>query len=177
MIGIRSMLLRSGLRGLAAAALVPALAAPAAARWIDTVDGWEVNMTPQTCTMTTTFSDDTTVGLVWAPATAELGFVAATPPTPEMAGRKTAPLALTFDGRSAVTQWEDQAAAVIPGDNSVGLLGHWGAAHTAQLAGAVQAARHVRVRVGARDLGEYEIGKSGAAYQALLRCGRLIADG
>jgi hypothetical protein len=168
------MAIRSMLTGLAAAALVPALAAPAAARWIDTVDGWEVEMTPATCTMTTTFSDDTTVGLVWSPATSELGFVAATPPTPDLSGRKTAPLALTFDGKSPVTEWEDQAAAVIPGDNSVGLLGHWGAQYTEQLAGAVQAARHVRVRVGTRDLGEYEIGRSGAAYQALLKCGRLL---
>ena len=87
---------------------------------------------------------------------------------------RTAPLALTFDGKSPVTEWEDQAAAVIPGDNSVGLLGHWGAQYTEQLAGAVQAARHVRVRVGTRDLGEYEIGRSGAAYQALLKCGRLL---
>lgn len=169
MIGIRSTL-----KGLAIAALAPALAAPAAARWIDTVDGWEVNMTAQTCTMTTTFSDDTTVGLVWAPATSELGFVAATPPTADLAGRKTAPLALAFDGKSPVTEWEDQLAEVIPGEASVGLLGHWGAEHTEQLAGAVQAARHVRVRVGARDLGEYEIGGSAAAYQALLKCGRLL---
>ena len=166
--------IRSTVRGLAAAALVPALAVPAAARWIDTIDGWEVTMTGRTCTMTTSFSDNTAVGLVWSPATSELGFVAATPPTSDIAGRKTAPLALTFDGKSPVTEWEDQAAAVIPGDDRVGLVGHWGAEHTGQLADAVEAARHVRVRIGGRDLGEYELGESRAAYQALLKCGRLL---
>jgi hypothetical protein len=168
------MAIRSTTRALAAAALVSALAAPAAARWIDTIDGWEVTMAGRTCSMTTTFSDDTTIGLVWSPATAELGFVAATPPTPDIAGRKTAPLSLTFDGQSAVTEWEDQAAGVIPGDTSVGLLGHWGAEHSQQLAGALAAAKHVRVRIGARDLGEYAIGRSRSAYQALLKCGRLL---
>ncbi len=99
----------------------------------------------------------------------------ATALTQNLQGKKPAyTIQSTFDGKSPVTEWEDQAAAVIPGDDRVGLIGHWGAEHTGQLADAVEAAQHVRVRIGGRDLGEYELGESRAAYQALLKCGRLL---
>ncbi len=166
--------IRSTLTGVALAALVPLFASPAAARWIATVDGWEVNMTPKTCTMTTTFSDDTTLALVWSPSTSELGFMAGVPRAPDLAARKTAPLALSFDGDGPYTQWEDQAARVIPGDGGVGVLGNWGAGHADDLARTVIGASEVSVRVGNRDVGEYPLSGGESAYQALMKCGRLL---
>jgi hypothetical protein len=170
MIGIRSML-----KGLAAAVLVPALAAPAAARWVDTVDGWEVDMAPKICTMTTTFSDNTSIALVWSPSTSELGFMAGVPRTPDIVARKTAPLELSFDGEGPYNQWEDQVARVVPGEDSVGVVGNWGAEHAGELAKAVASASHVGVRVAGRDVGRYELSGGGDAYQALMKCGRLLA--
>jgi hypothetical protein len=168
--------IRSTRKGLALAALLPVLASPASARWINSIDGWDLNSTPKTCAMSTTFDDDVTIALVWSPSTSELGFMAGAPSTPALAGRKTAPLALSFDGDGPYTQWEDQAAKVIPGDKNVGVIGNWGAEHSDQLASAVAGASHVDVRIGDRDLGQYQLSGSKAAYQALMKCGRLLAS-
>jgi hypothetical protein len=170
MIGFRSML-----GGAVAAALVAGLAGPAGARSLKTVEGWEINATPKTCSMASTFSDDVTIGLIWAPSTGELGFMAGLPHSYGVGGQKTAPVSISFDGEGPYTLWEDQSAAVINGADSTGVIANWGAQHADDLAKAVAASTHVRVRVGDRDLGSYALAGSPAAYQALMRCGRLLA--
>lgn len=164
------------LAGAALAALAGALAAPAAAREFDPVAGWNLNATPKTCTMSTTFTDDVTIGLVWAPSTSELGFMTAVPHSYDLGGRKTAPVVLSFDGHGPYNEWEDQRATVVNGNDSTGLIANWGAEHTDDLAKAVKAASHVTVRVAERDVGTYDLTGTKDAYQALLRCGRLIAS-
>jgi hypothetical protein len=95
----------------------------------------------------------------------------------DLAARKTAPLALSFDGDGPYTQREDQAARVVPGESSVGVLGNWGAGHAEDLAKAVAGASHVGVRVAGRDVGRYALSDSESAYQALMKCGRLLGTG
>lgn len=162
--------------GGAALAVLVSLASPAAARSVKTVEGWEINSTPKTCTMASTFSDNVTIALVWAPSTGELGFMAAVPNSYDLGGRKTAQLSLSFDGEGPYSVWEDQSATVLSGKDSAGVIANWGADHADDLAKTVAASSHVRVRVGDRDVGSYELAGSPAAYQALMRCGSLLAS-
>jgi hypothetical protein len=166
---------RSLINGIALGALLPALAAPAAAHSIKTIEGWEINATAKTCSMTTTFTDNVTISVIWAPTTGELGFMAAVPPDSyDLGARTTAPLELSFDGDGSYREWQDEKATLLRGNDSVGVIGNWGAEHAQQLAGTVTTASHVTVRVGDREVGRYELSGSPAAYQALLRCGKLL---
>jgi hypothetical protein len=161
---------------LAAAAAALALAAPAGARDVSTIDGWELNATGKACSMTSTFSDDVTIGLIWTPATGDLSFIAAGPKWDELRAQATAALELSFDGDSPYSQWEDQRANVMPnGVGKLAVIGSWGASHKEDLAKAVAAASKVTVRVGGRDLGEYDLAGSPAAYRALMKCGTQVA--
>lgn len=167
---------RSTIASLAFAALVTVLAAPAAARDISTIDGWELSTTGKTCTMATTFDDDVTIGLVWSPKTGELGFMAAGLRWNELQDRKTTPLDLSFDGTGPISQWEDQRATVVLGGaGKTAAIANWGADHADELAKAVAGASHVTVRVGDRDLGSYDLAGNTSAYRALMRCGNQIA--
>jgi hypothetical protein len=154
----------------AAAALV--LAAPAGAREVSTIDGWELNSTGKACSMTSTFSDDVMIGLIWTPATGSLSFIAAGPKWNELRAQKTAAVELTFDGGSPYTQWEDDRATVVPnGIDKLSVIADWGPSHKDDLAKAVAAASKVSVKVGGRDLGAYDLAGSPAAYRALMKCG------
>jgi hypothetical protein len=166
---------RSILEGLAFAALSLTLAGPADARSVKTVEGWELNMTPKTCSMAATFADNVTISLIWAPKTRELGFMAALPHSYGLGKQKTTELDLAFDGDGAYRQWQDQYATLLGGRDSDGVIGNWGAEHSDQLAKAVAAAEHVTVRVGGREVGRYDLAGSPAAYQALLNCGKQLA--
>jgi hypothetical protein len=166
-----SMISTIGPCALAAAAL--ALAAPAGAR---TVDSWEVVPNQQNCTMLSTFEDDVSIGLVWAPKTGELGFVAALPRPSGLGERPVAAIALTFDGDAPLTEWEDQQAAVLAGPVNDTVIANWGAAHADELARAVGAASHVAVSIGGRKIGTYDLSGSDAAYRALSRCGGQLAS-
>jgi hypothetical protein len=155
---------------LAAAAL--AFAAPAGAR---TINGWEVSANGQTCTMMSTFEDDVAVGLIWSPRSGELGFVATVPHPSGLGGQAAATLALTFDGDTPLTEWEDKRAAVVAGKYGDAVIGNWGAAHSDALATAVAGANHVVVRVGGRTVGTYDLAGSPAAYYELTHCGSRLA--
>jgi hypothetical protein len=157
---------------LALGAVTLALAAPAGAK---TVDSWEVSSSGKTCTMVSTFADDVTVGLILSPKTGELGFIATLPHPNGVRGAPTAQLQLAFDGDSPYTQWEDERATVVAGLDNDAVISTWGAAHSEELAKAVSAASHVKVRVGDKDIGTYDLAGSPAAYRALTRCGGLIA--
>ena len=167
MMGIRSMF--------ATALLASAAIAPAGARTMDSVAGWEMTQTTRNCTMTSTFSDNVSVGLVWAPQTGELGFIASLPHPQPLKNNGKAALALSFDGSTPYTQWDDDAAAVVDGPENVAVIANWGAGHADDLARAVAASGHVTVAVGGRTVGTYELSGSPAAYQALKRCGKLVA--
>jgi hypothetical protein len=161
---------------LLALAAAAALAGPAAARDVATIDGWELNSTGKACSMTSTFSDDVTIGLVWSPATGELSFLAAGPKWNELRAQKTAALELSFDGDARFAQWEDQQARVVPnGVDKLAVISTWGADHKDDLAKAVAGASRVTVRVGTRELGAYDLSGSPAAYRALIRCGSRMA--
>jgi len=149
-----------------------ALAAPAGAR---TIDGWEVVSDGQHCTMTSTFADNVSVGLIWAPKTGELAFMTAVPHLKELRGQAVAPVELTFDGTGPYTQWEDQRATVVSGLDNDALIANWGPAHADELAKAVGASGHVAVRVGGKEIGTYDLSGSPAAYRALTRCGSQLA--
>jgi hypothetical protein len=168
---VRSLLIGLALAGLAAA--------PASARkysdQADTVAGWDLTSTPQTCSMASTFADDVTIALVWAPSTGELGFLAAVPKPDALAGQKTAALALSFDGDGPYSQWEQAGAPVVIGEDNVAVIGNWGKDHADDLARTVGGSTHVRVRIGDRDVGSYDLSGNQAAYKALLRCGQQIA--
>lgn len=166
---------RSLLKGLALAMPVACLAAPAGARSIKTIEGWDLNSTPKTCSMATTFSDDVTISLVWAPTTGELGFMAAVPNSYDFDGQKTAPIDLTFDGGGPYRIWQDQHAILVRGKDSIGVIANWGAEHADDLAKTVAAASHVAVRVGDHDFGQYDLSGAPAAYRELMRCGELLA--
>ena len=161
---------------LAAAGAALALAAPAGARDVATIDGWELNSTGKACSMTSTFSDDVMIGLIWSPASGELSFIAAGPKWNELRAQKTAALELSFDGDAKFAQWEDQQARVVPnGVDKLAVISTWGAAHKDDLAKAVAGASKVTVRVGGRDLGAYDLAGSPAAYRALMKCGGQVA--
>jgi hypothetical protein len=170
-------MVRSLLTGLALAGL--AAASPAAARkysdQADSVAGWDLTATPKTCSMASTFADNVTLALVWAPSTGELGFMAAVPQPSALGAQKAAALALAFDGDGPITQWEQTNAPVIDGEDNVAVMGNWGREHSEELARTVAAAEHVRVRVGDRDVGTYDLSGNQAAYKALMRCGERIA--
>ncbi|MGZ3198337.1 MAG: hypothetical protein ACXWI5_00765 [Croceibacterium sp.] len=155
---------------LAAAAL--AFAGPAAAK---TVDSWEVNSTGKSCTMFSTFADDVTIGLIWTPNTGELGFIITLPHRKGWKAQSATTLDLSFDGKGPLTQWEDQHASVVAGSDSDAVIGSWGAAHSRDLARAVNASSHVTLSVGGRAIGTYDLTGSPAAYNALTRCGGEIA--
>jgi len=155
------------------AAAGAALAVPAGAR---TVESWEVVPSQQNCTMISTFEDDVSIGLIWSPKTGELGFMAAVPHPSGLAGRPAAALELTFDGDTPYTEWEDQRAAVVPGNDSDAVIANWGAAHSAQLAETVGGADHVVVRIGGRTVGTYDLAGSPAAYRELTHCGSQLAS-
>lgn len=156
---------------LALAASALALAAPAGAK---TIDNWDVATNAKSCTMVSTFADDVTVGLIWS-KTGELGFITTLPRPNGVRGRATAPVQLTFDGDSPMTQWEDDRAAVVSGPDNDALIANWGAAHSDELARAVKAASHVKLRVGGKDVGTYDLSGSPAAYRALSHCGEQLA--
>jgi hypothetical protein len=161
---------------LAACTAALALAAPAGARDIATIDGWELNTTGKACSMTSTFSDDVMIGLIWSPRTGELSFIAAGPKWDDLRAQKTAALELTFDGDAKYAQWEDPKAAVVPnGIGKLALISTWGADHKEDLARTVAAASRVSVRVAGRDLGAYDLAGSPAAYRALMKCGNQVA--
>lgn len=160
----------------AAGAAALALAAPAGARDIATIDGWELNTTGKACSMTSTFSDDVMIGLIWSPARGELSFIAAGPKWDELSAGKTTALQFTFDGDGPFTQWEDEHARVVPnGIGKLSVISTWGADHKDDLAKSVAAASKVSVRVGGRDLGSYDLAGSPAAYRALMKCGKQVA--
>jgi hypothetical protein len=161
---------------LLALAAAAALAGPAAARDVATIDGWELNSTGKACSMTSTFSDDVTIGLVWSPATGELSFLAAGPKWNELRAQKTAALELSFDGDVPYAHWEDRQAVVVPnGVDKLSVISTWGADHKEDLAKTVAAASRVSVRVAGRDLGAYDLAGSPAAYRALMKCGNQVA--
>lgn len=172
MIGVRSMLVGVALAGLAAAM-------PASARnysdTADTVAGWDINVTPKSCAMASTFSDNVTLALIWTPASGELGFMAAVPGPDALTAQATAPLALSFDGDGPYSQWEQQSAPVVVGEDNVAVIGNWGRDHADDLARTLAAASHVRVRIGGREVGSYDLAGNQAAYKALRRCGEQIA--
>jgi hypothetical protein len=149
-----------------------ALAVPAAAR---TVDSWDVVPTGQNCTMISTFEGDVSIGLLWSPKSGELGFMTTVPHVDRAGPQPTEHVELTFDGSGPYTQWEDQRAAVVTGDYSDAVIANWGAAHSDELARAVAAASHVKVRLGGKDMGTYDLAGSPAAYRALTQCGRQLA--
>jgi len=152
------------------------LAAPAGARDISTIDGWELSTTGKTCTMVTTFADDVMIGLILSPKTGELGFIAAGTNWKELRSQKTVAVDLTFDGAAPILQWEDQRAVVdLGGLGRDAAIASWGPEHAADLAKAVTTADHVTIRVGDRTLGSYDLSGSPAAYRALTHCGSQIA--
>jgi hypothetical protein len=161
---------------LAGAAAALTSAAPAGARDVATVEGWELNATATACSMTSTFADDVTIGLVWSPGRGELSFLAAGPKWNELRSQTTTALELTFDGDSPYSQWEDQQANVVPnGAGKLAVISNWGPEHKDDLAKAVAAASRVSVRVGTRELGAYDLAGSRAAYRALMKCGTQVA--
>ncbi len=154
----------------AAAALV--LAAPAGAHEATTVEGWELNTTGDVCSMTSTFSDDVMIGLIWTPGTGNLSFVAGGPKWSELREKKTAALELSFDGGAPYSQWADEVATVVSNrDGNLTVIGDWGPSHKEDLAKTVASASKVTVKVGGRALGTYDLAGSPAAYGALMRCG------
>ena len=161
-----------GCSTLALGAAALALAAPAGAR---TIDSWEVVSDGKHCTMTSTFADNVSIGLIWAPKTGELAFMTAVPHLKELRGQAIAPVELTFDGTGPYTQWEDQRATVVSGLDNDALIANWGPAHADELAKAVNAAGHVSVRVGGREIGTYDLSGSPAAYRELTHCGSQLA--
>lgn len=163
------------IRVLAAVSFIAGAGAPAGARTLSPVAGWDLNSTAKTCSMSSAFSDNVTIAFVWAPSTSELGFMAAVPPSYLAGAQQTAALELSFDGGGSYRNWQDDRATLIRGGNSVGVMGNWGATHAADLAGAMKAASHVHVRVAGRDLGSYDLAGSPAAYEALMRCGKELA--
>jgi hypothetical protein len=161
---------------LAAATAALALTAPAGARDIATIDGWELNTTGKACSMTSTFGDDVMIGLIWSPASCELSFIAAGPKWGDLRAEKTTALQFTFDGDGPFNQWEDEHARVVPnGVDKLSVISTWGADHKDDLAKSVTAAGKVTVRVGGRDLGSYDLAGSPAAYRALMKCGKQVA--
>jgi hypothetical protein len=125
--------------------------------------------------MASTFADNVSIALIWTPATGELGFLAGVPKPDALATRTTAPLQLTFDGDGPYNQWEQASAPVIVGEDNVAVIGNWGKAHSDDLARSLAAATRVRIRIGDRDVGSYDVSGNQAAYKALLRCGEKIA--
>ena len=156
---------------LAAAAL--ALAAPAGAR---TIDNWEVTPNGPYCSMVSTFSDNVSIGLIWAPKSGELSFMTALPHPSALGGQQAAAIELTFDGNGPYTQWEDQKATIVPGSDSDAVVAGWGAEHSAELAKAVGAASHVAVRIGGKAIGTYDLSGNPAAYRELTHCGSQLAS-
>jgi hypothetical protein len=140
-----------------------------------TIAGWDLASNSKTCRMASTFADNVTIALIWAPSIGELGFMAAVPKPDELSSQKAAPLLLSFDGAGPYKQWEDRGAAVVEGQDSVGLVGNWGKDHADDLARTIAAASHVRVRIGDREIGSYDLGGNRAAYKALRRCGDQLA--
>jgi hypothetical protein len=155
---------------LGAAAL--SFAASAGAR---TIDSWEVTPDGKTCKMVSTFADDVTIGLLWSPKSGELGFIATVPHGYGVDGTAKPRLQLSFDGDSPYTQWEDDRPTVITGSAADAVISTWGAAHSNELAKAMSAASHVKLRVGGKDIGTYDLAGSPAAYRALTHCGEQIA--
>jgi hypothetical protein len=161
---------------LAACAAALAVAAPAEARDIATIDGWELNTTGKACSMTSTFSDDVMIGLIWAPVRGELSFIAAGPKWDKLRAQKTAALELSFDGDVPYAHWEDRQAVVAPnGVDKLSVISTWGADHRDDLAKTVAGASRVSVKVAGRDLGAYDLAGSPAAYRALMKCGKQVA--
>lgn len=152
-----------------------ALAGPAGGRDISIIEGWQLSTTGKTCTMVSTFADDVSVGLLLTPQTGELGFVTTVPHPNDLRGKATAPLQISFDGDAPYIQWEDDRATVITGPDSDAVVASWGAAHSDELAQAMKSASHVKLRVGDKDIGTYDLSGSPAAYRALTRCGDQIA--
>ena len=160
--------------GLGAGAL--ALAAPATAK---SIEGWEITVNGENCVMQSTFEDDVTLALVWHPKTGELGFMAAGADWNELVGQRDKParLELTFDGGVKQPDWIDEGANVVTTVERAGVVGGWGSAHSEQLADAATHATGVAVRVGSRNLGEYNLSGAPAAYRELMRCGKhLVPD-
>ena len=164
-----------GLGRLTLAAVALSFAGPAGAGSFKTIEGWDLSSTLKTCSMATTFSDNVTISLIWAPSTGDLGFMAALPHSYGLGAQRTAELQLSFDGNSRYSAWDDRQATIVDGKDATGVIGNWGADHADDLAKAVVAASHVSVRVGDRDVGSYDLAGSPAAYQALLRCGKLLS--
>jgi hypothetical protein len=168
---VRSLLIGLALAGLAAA--------PAAARkygdQANTIAGWDLNSNARTCTMASTFEDNVSIALIWAPSTGELGFMAAVPLPDPLTAQATAPLRLSFDGDGPYSQWEQASAPVVNGDDNVAVIGNWGKEHADDLAKTVAASSHVRVSIGDRDVGSYDLSGNRQAYKALMRCGEQLA--
>ena len=150
-----------------------ALAAPAGAR---TIEGWEVRPGADSCSMSSVFADDVTLALIWSPKDASLGFLAAGKDWDRLRaleGERVA-LELRFDGDAELTEWQDEGARIVAGrgGGKDGVIGYWGSERSSDLAAAVTGADSVSIRVDEMDLGDYELGGTGAAYRELMRCGR-----
>jgi hypothetical protein len=125
--------------------------------------------------MISTFEDDVSIGLIWSPSTAELGFVTALPRPSGLREKSATTITLTFDGDAPFTEWQDLRAVVTPGADSDAVVANWGAAHSKELAQSVGSASHVVVRVGDRTVGRYDLSGSRAAYRELTHCGTRLA--
>lgn len=149
------------------------LAAPAGAR---TIEGWEIRLDADSCSMSSVFEDDVTLALIWSPKNESLGFLAAGKNWERLralAGER-ASLELRFDGDARFTEWRDEGARIIVGGGSDkdGVIGFWGSERSSDLAESVTSAGSVSVSVDKLDLGAYTLGGAGAAYRELMRCGR-----
>ena len=101
--------------------------------------------------------------------------MAALPRPDALDTQKSAALELSFDGNGPYKDWEQANAPVTTGDDNVAVIGNWGKEHADDLARSVAAATRVRVRIGDREVGSYDLAGSQAAYRALMRCGEKLA--
>ena len=158
-----------------------ALGAPALAASSDdgTVEGWDVAPFGQSCRMVTTFEDDVTIGLVWTPGSTDLSFMAFGDSWKKVAGRvgSTVPVNLKFDGKVPHDDWTDQHAHVISlGHNRIAVVADWGPDFAKELASTVSRSGTVKLSVGNKVIGTYDLGGSPAAYEQLMHCGSEVAS-
>jgi hypothetical protein len=154
-----------------------ALAAGSAAPARDT-EGWDVGPYGKVCTMTSTFEDDVSVGLIWAAPDGEVSFMTGGGDLEKIAGKAGATVSLnaSFDGDVPHTDWTDERARVVSvGPHSVAVVADWGPALSKELADTVAGSSMVVVKIGDKQVGSYDLTGSRAAAEELKRCGAKIA--
>jgi hypothetical protein len=161
---------------LACAFGAPAMADPPVG---DPAQGWEVISAGQACQMISTFEDDVTIGLVWTPKAGNLSFLAFGDNWKKVAGKpgSKVPVNLKFDGKVPHDDWTDEAAHVVSlGTNRTAVIADWGPEMAKELASTVSGSGTVKLSVGGKPIGTYNIDGSPAAYEQLMHCGSELAS-